>query len=128
MELEEGLPKMTFDRDRVIQVLTNLTSNAINNTEKGSVTLTVRKKNDVVHLSVRDTGAGIPAEDIPKLFQPFEQVVGVPTKKKGGTGLGLVISKEIVLAHHGKIWAESEVGKGSTFHLVLPIQERRGLS
>ena len=120
-ELEEGLAKAKFDRDRIVQVLTNLMSNAIYNTEKGSVILAAKKENDGVHIRVQDAGIGIPAEDIPKLFQPFEQVDGNRAKKKGGTGLGLAISKEIILAHHGKIWVDSEVGKGSVFHFTLPL-------
>jgi len=122
MELEEGLPKIKFDRDKLIQVLTNLVSNAINNAERGSVTLASKKENDVVHIRVQDTGIGIPAEDIPRLFQPFEQMNDSKGRKKGGTGLGLAISKEIILAHQGKIWAESEVGKGSTFQFTLPLK------
>jgi len=61
-----------------------------------------------------------------KLFQTFEQLSGGLGKKRGGTGLGLAISKEIILSHNGKIWAESQFGKGSTFHFTLPIKERRG--
>ncbi|MEI7751297.1 MAG: PAS domain S-box protein [Candidatus Omnitrophota bacterium] len=121
VELEKGLPETRFDRDRIVQVLTNLMSNAINNTEQGSVILAAKKENNGVHVRVQDAGIGIPAEDIQKLFQPFEQVDGNRAKKRGGTGLGLAISKEIILAHHGKIWAESEVGKGSVFHFTLPL-------
>jgi signal transduction histidine kinase len=101
-------------------------SNSIHNTEKGSVVLIVKNENDVMHILVRDSGRGISAEGMSRLFQPFQQVGTTKSKQKGGTGLGLAISKEIVLAHHGKIWAESELGKGSVFHLVLPIEERRG--
>jgi PAS domain S-box-containing protein len=121
VELEEGLPKIKFAWVQLIQVLTNLANNAIRYTESGSVTLAAKKENDMVHVRVQDTGSGIPAEDIPKLFQPFEQVGGLSSKQKGGTGLGLAISKEIILAHHGKIWAESDIGKGSTFHFTLPL-------
>ncbi len=126
VELEKALPQIRFDRDKLFQVFMNLVSNAIANTEAGSVTLSIQKENHVVHVRVRDTGAGISAEDLPRLFQPFEQVACGRGKQKGGTGLGLAITKEIILAHHGKIWAESELGRGSTFHFVLPIQERRG--
>ena len=126
VELEETLPKMRLDRDKLLQVLMNLAGNAITNTEAGSITLSIQKENDGVHVRVRDTGKGIPAEELPRLFQPFKQVDGKGHGKKGGTGLGLAISKEIVLAHHGKIWAESEAGKGCTVHVVLPVQERRG--
>jgi PAS domain S-box-containing protein len=121
LDVEEGLSRVRFDRDRLIQVLTNLMSNAISSTERGSVTLMAMKENGVVHIMVRDTGTGIPAEDIQKIFQPFEQVAGTQAKKKGGTGLGLAIAKEIVLAHQGKIWVESAVDKGSAFHFTLPL-------
>jgi len=121
VELEEGLTQIKMDRDKLIQVLTNLLSNAINNTGKGGVTLAAKKEKDVMHIRVQDTGVGISTEGMSRLFQPFEQVDGVTSKQKGGTGLGLAISKEIILAHHGEIWAESELGKGSTFHFVLPI-------
>lgn len=121
-ELADGLPKIPFDRDKLIQVLTNLESNAINNTEKGSVTVSVTLENEGVHVCVRDTGSGIRAEDISKLFRPFEQMDVKKGKRKSGTGLGLAISREIILAHHGEIWAESEVGKGTTCHFTLPLQ------
>ncbi|MFH1208977.1 MAG: PAS domain S-box protein [Candidatus Omnitrophota bacterium] len=121
VELEEGLPQMKFDQDRLIQVLANLMNNAIQHTENGSITLSAKKEKGVVHVRVQDTGSGIPAEEIPKLFQPFEQVGGLSRRQKGGTGLGLAISKEIILAHHGKIWVESDTGKGSSFHFILPL-------
>lgn len=75
---------------------------------------------------VEDTGPGIQAEEMPRLFQAFGQLGAGLGKKRGGTGLGLAISKEIVQAHNGKIWAESRFGKGSAFHFTLPIKERRG--
>lgn len=121
MEMSADLSKVDFDKDRMIQVLTNLVSNAIENTEKGGVMLSASKDNEGAHIKVQDTGGGIPAEDIGKLFQPFEQVDTKKGKRRTGTGLGLAISKDIILAHHGKIWAEAEVGKGSTFHIVLPL-------
>jgi len=77
----------------------------------------------MLHVSVRDTGHGIKAEDLPKLFQPFEQLASDENRTAGGTGLGLAISKEIILAHSGKIWAESEPGKGSVFHFTLPLKQ-----
>ena len=121
MELEKDLPRIKFDRDRIIQVLTNLVSNAINSTEKGSVTVASKKENNVVHVCVKDTGSGIPPEDMSKLFHPFGLASNMKGKKKSSTGLGLAISREITLAHHGKIWAESEVGKGTTSHFTLPL-------
>jgi PAS domain S-box-containing protein len=121
VELEEGLPKIKFDRDKLIQVITNLVNNAIHHTQSGGITLTAQKEKDVVHVKVQDTGEGIPPLEISKLFQPFEQVGGLGSRQKGGTGLGLAISREIILAHHGKIWAESIIGKGSSFHFTLPL-------
>lgn len=125
VQLDEALPPIRFDRDKIIQVLINLVSNAVKYTEKGSVTLSTQRENNVAHVRVQDTGPGVKSEDLSRLFQPFEQLDGGRGKEKGGTGLGLAISKEIIFAHHGKIWAESEVGRGTTIHFILPIIERR---
>ncbi|MBI5299444.1 MAG: HAMP domain-containing protein [Deltaproteobacteria bacterium] len=120
-KLDEKLPKIRFDKDRIVQVLTNLVGNAVKFTEKGAVSAVVEQRDNTVHVMVQDTGPGIKTEDIPKLFQTFEQLDSTRDKKKGGTGLGLAISKEIILSHKGKIWAESEFGLGSTFHFTLPL-------
>ncbi len=125
VDVDDSIPKIRFDRDKIIQVLTNLVSNAIKYTEKGNITISTKQEDNTVHVIVQDTGMGIKAEDMQKLFQAFEQLDSRRDKKKGGTGLGLAISKEIILAHKGKIWAESEAGKGSSFHFILPIKERR---
>ena len=117
--VRSGLPKGKFDGDKIVQVLTNLLGNAIACTDKGSIAVRAAYENDMLHISVQDTGCGIKAEDLAKLFQAFEQV-GLRERKSGGTGLGLAISKEIILAHNGRIWAESEPGKGSIFHFTLP--------
>ncbi len=121
LEIESSLPPVAFDRDRLVQVLTNLMGNAIESTESGSVTLKALRETGQVHVTVEDTGGGIPAESLSKIFDPFEQVTSRKGGKKSGTGLGLAISKEIVLAHGGKIWVESEIGRGSTFHFTLPL-------
>lgn len=126
VNIDENMPRIMFDEDKIIQVLTNLLSNAIKFTEKGSISVTAEQEYNMVHVMVQDAGFGIQAEDMDKLFQTFEQLGGGPGKKRSGTGLGLVISKEIIQAHNGKIWAESQFGKGSTFHFALPIKERRG--
>ncbi|MEI7481970.1 MAG: PAS domain S-box protein [Elusimicrobiota bacterium] len=115
----DNLARAVFDRDKITQVLTNLLSNAIAYTEKGTITIRAAHDGAMLHVSVRDTGSGIKSEDLPKLFQAFEQLDS--SGKKGGTGLGLAISKEIIFAHNGKIWAESEPGKGAVFHFTLPI-------
>ena len=121
-----NVPKSAFDKDRVNQVVTNLVNNAIKFTESGNVSISTMVENNTLHVVVQDTGRGIRREDILRLFQPFEQIDNLMDKKKGGSGLGLAISKDIIEAHKGKIWAESEFGKGSVFHFTLPIKERRG--
>jgi PAS domain S-box-containing protein len=127
VDVDDSIPKIWLDKDKIIQVLTNLVSNAIKYTEKGNITISTKQEDNTVHVIVRDTGMGIKAEDMQKLFQAFKQLDSTRDKKKGGTGLGLAISKEIILAHKGKIWAESEAGKGSSFHFILPIKERRSV-
>ena len=120
-QLDENLPRIKFDHDKIIQVLTNLANNAIKFTENGGITITTGKEDNIIQVTVKDTGPGIKEEDMPKLFQQFVQL----QRKMGGTGLGLSICKQIIEAHKGKIWAESEFGKGTTFHFILPIEERR---
>ena len=125
IKLAKNLSKVNFDKDKIVQVLTNLVNNAVKFTEKGSVIITTSEGNNIIQISVQDTGSGIKNEDMPKLFQSFQQLETPKERKVGGTGLGLVICKEIVERHKGKIWAESEFGKGTTFHFVIPIKERR---
>jgi len=117
------IPKIKFDSDRITQVFSNLLSNALKFTPKGGVTVSIDRhdKEKYVSICVADTGPGVAKEDIPKLFQKFEQLGGVSDRKAGGTGLGLAICKQIVEQHRGKIWVESEVGKGSKFCFTLPI-------
>lgn len=126
INIDEDIPRIKFDKDRIIQVLTNLLSNAVKFTEKGGIVVNTRREDNMAHITVKDTGVGIRVDDMPKLFQTFEQLGGGLGKKKGGTGLGLAISKEIIQEHNGKIWVESQFGKGSAFHFTLPIKERRG--
>lgn len=125
VEYARDIPAIVFDRDKIIQVLTNLVNNALKFTEKGHIRIRADKEGNTVHVFVEDTGPGMKQEDIPKLFQSFQQLTGLNDRKTGGTGLGLAISKEIILRHSGKIWAESELGKGSSFHFLLPIEDRR---
>lgn len=125
INLDDNLPKIEFGRDKIIQVLTNLVNNAIKFTEKGSITITTSQRDNIIQVSVRDTGGGIKKEDIPKLFQQFAQLGKSIEKKTGGTGLGLAISKEIIREHRGKIWVESEFGKGSIFYFTIPKESRK---
>lgn len=118
---DDDMPGVKFDKDRIVQVVTNLLSNAIKFTEKGGIYISTMREGDMAHVTVRDTGRGIRAEDMPKIFKPFEQFGSGMAGNKGGTGLGLAIAEEIIIAHNGKIWVESEVGKGTTFHFTLPL-------
>jgi signal transduction histidine kinase len=106
------------DRDRLLQALENLVSNAIRHTPRGGrVTIGVKRNADAVEFSVSDTGSGIPTASLPFVFDRFARQRRVD---KGNTGLGLPIVKGIVEAHGGNVWAESEVGAGSTFYFTIP--------
>jgi signal transduction histidine kinase/ligand-binding sensor domain-containing protein len=120
-QIEPDLPEVIGDQDKLIQVVINLISNAAKFTEKGSVTCRAERKDGEIVISVIDTGIGISAEDQPKVFEKFTQVGDTLTDKPKGTGLGLTICKEIVEHHGGRIWVESEIGKGSTFSFALPV-------
>ena len=113
------------DRDKVIQVLMNLIGNALKFTPtRGKVTIAVAKNSaGWMQISVTDTGPGIPAEEVNKVFGRFYQIGQAGTPKTQGTGLGLAISKALVEMHGGKIWVESEAGKGSTFSFTLPAEQ-----
>lgn len=108
------------DPDRLREVITNLFDNAVKYTEEGKVSIGLTGNDQVVQFFVRDTGPGIPAEDIPHLFQKFYRVDNSATRTIGGTGLGLFISRKIIELYGGRIWVESELGKGSTFYINLP--------
>ena len=120
-ETESDLPNIYGDKDRLIQVVINLISNAVKFTEQGNVTCRVKQTDQSIVVSVIDQGVGISEPDQPKVFERFKQVGDTLTDKPQGTGLGLPISKEIVEHHGGRIWVESELGKGSTFSFSLPI-------
>jgi PAS domain S-box-containing protein len=113
------------DRDKVTQVLVNLIGNAVKFTPpEGRVTVVLEKnENDYVQISVADTGPGILPEEANKIFSKFYQVTNIAKQKPRGSGLGLAISKALVEMHGGKIWVESEVGRGSTFYFTLPAQQ-----
>lgn len=108
------------DPDRMREVITNLFDNACKYTEQGKISLGLTGDTEVVQLYVRDTGSGIPADDVPHLFQKFYRVDNSATRTIGGTGLGLFICRKIVELYKGRIWVESEIGKGSTFFINLP--------
>lgn len=108
------------DPERLREVITNLFDNAIKYTDSGKVTIGLTGDKDVVQFYVRDTGHGIPKEDIPHLFQKFYRVDNSATRTIGGTGLGLFISRKIIEMYGGRIWVASELEQGSTFYINLP--------
>jgi PAS domain S-box-containing protein len=108
------------DPNRIREVIQNLVDNAIKYTNEGDVTIALTGDNSVVQIQIKDTGDGIPEEDIPHLFQKFYRVDNSLTRTVGGTGLGLYICKKIIELYNGHIWVESHVGKGSTFFINLP--------
>ena len=123
MDIENGSPTVIGDKDRLTQVMINLLANAVKFTKEGSVTCRLRKNNHEMVISVIDTGRGIAEEDYEKLFDKFQQKADVDVEDQNrGTGLGLAICKYIVEHHKGRIWVESEVGKGSTFSFTLPLE------
>ena len=121
-EVQSDLPQGHGDERRLTQVLLNLVGNAIKFTDAGEVVIKAAASNGTFNLAVRDTGPGISAADQAKLFQEFQQADNSMTRKKEGTGLGLAISKRIIEMHGGRIWIKSQIGQGSTFFVVLPVQ------
>lgn len=121
-DIDDDLPIIAGDRRRIRQVLLNLLSNAAKFTQEGSITISAHHREGEIHLSVRDTGIGIPDDQRDVVFESFRQakheLLDTP-----GTGLGMPISKAFVEAHGGKIWFESEAGIGTTFYVTLPVKE-----
>jgi PAS domain S-box-containing protein len=114
--------RVLADQDRIVQVLTNLLSNAIKFSPLGArVIVSTEVSGDHVRFEVRDHGRGIPASELDRIFDRFEQVDASDSREKGGTGLGLAITRELVHAHHGRIWVRSELGAGSSFFFSLPL-------
>ncbi len=125
-EIEPGLPEVIGDRDRLLQVLINLISNAVKFTRTGSVTIRARVQNDEMVIDIIDTGIGIPPEYQETVFEKFKQVGDTLTDKPKGTGLGLPICKQIVEHHQGRIWVESEGEGRTTFSFTLPLTLESG--
>ena len=126
VHVEPGVPDYQHgDPTRIRQVLLNLMNNAIKFTSAGAITVSVSLFDGVgpprVHFCIADTGVGIPEEKIGLIFEPFRQADGSTTRRYGGTGLGLTISSRLIALMGGNIWAESEAGKGSRFHFIVPL-------
>jgi GAF domain-containing protein len=126
-KIAQGLPVGRGDERRLAQVLLNLVGNAIKFTETGEVAIEASHADGAFNVAVRDSGPGIAAADQTKIFEEFQQVDNTSTRQKGGTGLGLAISRRIVEMHGGRILVDSELGKGSTFTITLPVNaDRKG--
>ena len=131
-DIDTSVPRWILgDVTRLRQILVNLVGNAVKFTAAGEVVLSVHPQTGTnglrgLHFAVRDTGAGIPADRMDRLFRSFSQVDSSTTRKHGGTGLGLAISKRLTELMGGRIWVESEVGKGSTFHFTVPERVASG--
>jgi signal transduction histidine kinase len=124
LDLPDNLPLVNIDRQRVNQVLHNLLENAVAHTHKGgTINVAAMTQGDWVEVCVSDTGEGIPAEDLPNIFERFYRVDRSRARATGGSGLGLTIAKRLVEAHGGQITVQSELGKGSSFSFTLPIAE-----
>ncbi len=115
---------MNIDSHRISQVLRNLLENAVAHTAKGdSITVSVRPQAEWLEVAVTDTGGGIPAEDLPYIFERLYRVDKSRARATGGSGLGLTIAKRLVEAHSGRIEVQSERGKGSRFIFIIPRAE-----
>ena len=123
-KIPENIELVSADEDRLQQIFYNLIGNAIKFTEKGSIEINANIKGNYAEVSVKDTGIGIPQDKRADLFKSFTQVEDSDVRSQGGTGLGLAITQNLVELHHGKIWVESEVAKGSTFYFTLPLTEK----
>lgn len=125
VQADPALPDLEMDRARLTQVLDNLVSNAFHHTpDGGRVTLSAQTRGDALLLRVLDNGEGIAPADLPRVFERFYRGDQARSMREGSSGLGLAIAKALVDAHGGKIWVESEVGKGSSFFVELPLSPR----
>ena len=111
---------MLADRLRIDQVVANLLDNAIKYTERGGVSVRLARTATRVSCEVEDTGSGIPAEDVPRIFERFYRVDKARSREKGGTGLGLAIVRHILALHGGRVSVDSTLGRGSIFRFELP--------
>jgi signal transduction histidine kinase len=119
-KIPRNLPAIMGDRYRLSQVLKNLLVNAVKFTDHGFISVTAKKKENCIIISVEDTGVGVSEDELKKIFTKFYQAYTGDDRKNEGTGLGLFICKEIIEKHNGKIWAESKLRKGSKFMIKLP--------
>jgi signal transduction histidine kinase len=127
LDLQPDLPQIDADRDRMMQVASNLLNNAVKYSPTGGrITLTTRAAGGQLLFDVRDEGLGIPRDALESIFERYSRVDSQATKDIPGTGLGLPIVRQIVQLHGGRVWAESELGRGSVFHVALPLAGSSG--
>ena len=122
--IEENIPEISADYARTLQILRNIIINAVHYTEKGTISLKIKRKEDFAEFEISDTGKGISKENRKYIFSRFYQVDSSLTRKIGGSGLGLSVSKGLVEMMKGKIWFESEEGKGTTFYFTIPLANK----
>jgi len=122
LDLAENVPSVSGDRDRLVQVMVNLISNAVKfcDSDRGMIVVRLRAVNHHLRVEVQDNGIGIKPEDQAKVFEPFRQIKNPTLGRPAGTGIGLTITKRIIDFHHGRIWVDSEPGKGTIFSFELP--------
>ncbi len=126
LQIQKGLPTLRTDRQKVKQILLNLLSNALKFTHHGSITVAASAGRDrMILVSVADTGIGIAPADHDRIFEDFRQLDNSPTRAYGGTGLGLSICRRLAQMLDGKLTVQSQVDRGSTFTLHLPIKGRK---
>ncbi|MGC9469579.1 MAG: ATP-binding response regulator [Anaerolineae bacterium] len=125
-QFPSDVPEVYCDRTRIEQVVLNLVSNATRHTDEGGITVRIVEEKHRVRISVSDTGTGIRPEDVDRIFEPFSQGTAELWRDRGGSGLGLSISKQFVELHKGRMWVESELGVGTTFSFDLPINPALG--
>ncbi len=119
--VEPGIDKMRGAKEYLQEAFTNILANAVKYTPcNGKIDIRVNNKGNTILIQVKDTGIGIPKDELPRIFDEFYRASNAKEVEKDGTGLGLSIAKQVVQRHNGKIWAESEEGKGSTFNIILP--------
>jgi len=123
VEGDDDIPVLA-DARRAVQILTNLLANAVAHMEKpGNVRVTWERSGNEAIIRVIDSGVGIPPDELPRIFERFYRVDVSRSRSTGGAGLGLPIVRQLVAAHGGRVWAESEVGVGSTFSFTLPTRK-----
>ena len=122
-DIEENLPYIRADQQRITQILLNIVSNACKFTDEGDINIRAYRTNDDIMIEVKDTGSGIAPEDQSLVFEAFKQTSS-GLRQAGGTGLGMPIAKSLAEAHGGRLWLDSEYGKGTTFYVAIPIKSK----